>query len=157
MPNQLSIKDKKGMNAMAYACKFGHTEAVKTLLEFGAKVNQGYGLQRMPPLAWAAAYGHYDLCEYLVDNKGRTLGKDKFKRTPLIMAVRNGHTKIASLLLQRGSEWGHPDSSMNTPLHYAAGYGWLDCIDLLLKAGADVNAQNSWKTTPINIAMLKNH
>lgn len=46
----------------------------------------------MSPLCWAAAYGHYELVEYLLDNKGRTLGKDKFKRTPLILAASNGHT-----------------------------------------------------------------
>lgn len=61
----------------------------------------------MTPLGWAAAYGNYELCEFILDNKGRTLSKDKFKRTPLTMAIRNGHTKIASLLLQRGSEWDH--------------------------------------------------
>lgn len=53
----------------------------------------------MTPLCWASAYGHLDLINYLLDNKARTLSKDKFKRTPLIMAVRNGHTKIASILL----------------------------------------------------------
>lgn len=91
-PNLLLVKDKGGMNAMAYACKYGHTEVVEILLEHKAKVNAGCGSMRMPPLSWAAAYGHLELCEYLVDNKGRTLSKDKFKRTPLIMAVRNGHT-----------------------------------------------------------------
>lgn len=42
-PNQLNIKDKSGMNAMAYACKFGHIEVVKVLLEFKARINSGYG------------------------------------------------------------------------------------------------------------------
>ena len=108
-------------------------------------------------MAWAAALGNYELCEWLLDNKGRVLGKDKFKRCPLALAVRNGHLKVASLLLQRGADWNQPDSSSNTPLHYAAAYGWPDCIDLLLKAGADINAENSWRVSPINIAMLKNH
>lgn len=140
LPNQLGVRDKKNMNAMAYACKYGHTEVVKVLLEFKAKMNAPCGPMRMAPIIWASSYGHYDLCEYLLNNKGRTLSKDKYKRTALIMAVRNGFTKIVSLLLQRGSEWIHCDSSMNTALHYAAGYGSLDCIDLLLKVGADVNA-----------------
>ena len=61
----------------------------------------------MTPLGWAAAYGKYDIVEYLLSVKARVLGKDKFKRTPLIMAVRNGHSRIASLLLQYGSEWDH--------------------------------------------------
>lgn len=156
-PQLLNTKNKKSMNAMAYACKYGYTKCVEVLLEFGAKPNAGCGIERMTPLCWAAAYGHYELCEFLLDKKGRVLSKDKYKRTPLILAVRNGHSKIASLLLQRGSEWNHADSSSNTSLHYAAAYGWLECIDLLLKTGADVNAQNSWKITPINIAMLMNH
>ncbi len=87
------------MNAMAYACKYGHTEVVKVLLEFKAKINAPCGPMRMAPIIWAASYGHYDLCEYLLNNKGRTLSKDKYKRTALIMAVRNGFAKIASLLL----------------------------------------------------------
>lgn len=157
-PNMVSLRDKKSMTPIAYACKYGQVDAVKALIEFKAKPNVGVGAARMTPLMWAAAYGHLPLVQYLLDEaKARVLGKDKFKRTALTMAVRNGHTKIASLLLQRGSEWDHPDSSMNTPLHYAAAYGWLDCIELLLKAGADVNSQNSWKISPINIAMLKNH
>jgi ankyrin repeat protein len=40
----LNNKDKKGMNAMAYACKYGYTEVVKVLLEFKARINAGCGL-----------------------------------------------------------------------------------------------------------------
>lgn len=157
-PNMINLRDKKSMTALAYASKYGNTEAVKALIQFKAKPNVGVGAARMTPLIWAAAYGHLELTQYLLNEaKARVLGKDKFKRTALTMACRNGFTKIASLLLQNGSEWDHSDSSMNTPLHYAAAYGWLDIMELLLKVGADVNAQNSWKISPINIAMLKNH
>lgn len=111
----------------------------------------------MSPLSWAAAFGRYELCEWLLERKARTLSKDKYKRTPLIMAVKNGHVRVASLLLQNGSEWDHVDSSQNSVLHYAAAFGWKECIDLLLKHGANINATNMWKITPITIAMLKNH
>jgi len=95
----------------------------------------------MTPLMYAAAYGRFELAEFLLkDRKARVLSKDKFKRTALIMAVRNGHVRLASLLLKHGSDWNHPDSSGNTPLHYAAGSGFIECIDLLLSHGANVNA-----------------
>lgn len=53
----------------------------------------------MQPLAWAAAQGDYEICEWLLERKARVLSADKFKRTPLILAVKNGHLKVASLLL----------------------------------------------------------
>ena len=59
----------------------------------------------MQPLGWAAASGNYELCEWLIENKARVVGFDKYKRTPLTMAVRNGHLKVASLLLRKGSDW----------------------------------------------------
>jgi len=118
----------------------------------------GFGNDRMTPLMWAAARGHYDLVKDLVEeHKANVCSKDKFKRTPLIVAIMNGHMQIASYLLQHGAEWQFPDSSNNTPLHYAAGYGWRQGIEMLIKAGADINAENSWRYTPINIGLLKNH
>jgi ankyrin repeat protein len=61
-PHLLNVRDKKSNTAMAYACKYGKIEVVKVLREFKAKINVGCGLLRMPPLSWAAAYGHYELC-----------------------------------------------------------------------------------------------
>ena len=156
--NVWKLRDKKNNTAMAYACENGDQETIKAFLDSGvAKMNTGQGPDRMPPLSWAAAYGRYELCEWLIENKARVLSKDKFGRTPLMMAVRNGHVRVASLLLQNGSEWDHTDSSQNSVLHYAAGFGWKECIDLLVKHGANINAENMWKITPITIAMLKNH
>jgi ankyrin repeat protein len=59
----------------------------------------------MQPLAWAAARGDYEICEWLIDSKAKVISKDKYKRSPLVLAVRNGHLKVASLLLQRGADW----------------------------------------------------
>ena len=84
---------------MALACEFFNLDVIKALLENGAKINQGVDQNRMTPLTWAATLGEYEACEWLIENKGRVLSKDKYKRTPLIMAVRNGNLKVASLLL----------------------------------------------------------
>ena len=156
--NIFKIRDKLNYTAFTYALERGDIAPIKAFLDSGVvKINAGQGPDRMAPLTWAAAQGQYELCEWLLENKARTLSKDKFKRTPLMLAIANGHVKVASLLLKHGSEWNHLDSSSNSVLHYAAGFGWSECIDLLLKHGANVNAPNMWKVTPITIAMLKNH
>jgi ankyrin repeat protein len=145
------------MMPLYYACQRGHVEAVKAFVEMKININMGSGPSRLTPLGYAAAHNHYELCEYLLSNKARVLGKDKFKRTPLTMAARNGNAKVLSLLLKNGAVWDDPDSSGNTPLHYATAYGWKECAEILINAGANVNANSSWKITPLNIAMLKNH
>jgi len=43
----LKLKDKSNKNAMAYACENGDLESIKALLEHGAMVNQGVGLERL--------------------------------------------------------------------------------------------------------------
>ena len=65
-PNMVSLRDKKSMTPIAYACKYGKIEAVKALLENKAKLNVGVGAARMTPLMWAAAYGHLELVEALL-------------------------------------------------------------------------------------------
>ena len=55
----------------------------------------------MTPLIIASANGHYDVVEWLLENGGKILKKDKFKRTALLLAVMNGHLKIASYLLKK--------------------------------------------------------
>lgn len=88
------------MTALGYACQNGHTLAVKVLIENGGKKNIGYGNDRLTPLCTAAAYGYYDLAQYLItEGKANVCGKDKFKRSPLILAIMNGHMKLSSLLL----------------------------------------------------------
>lgn len=108
--NVLSWKarDKSNKTAFTYACENGDIETIKAFLDHSQgkiKINTGQGLDRMTPLMFAAATGNYDLAVFLLDNKARVLGKDKFKRSALTMAVRNGHTRLASLLLQHGSDW----------------------------------------------------
>jgi ankyrin repeat protein len=145
------------MTAMGYACEYFDLESIKILVEAGVKLTPGVGTDRIPPLGWAAAKGNVEAVKWLLENKARVIGMDKYKRCPLSLAVMNGHLEVASMLLQYGADWEQADSSGNRPLHFAAAYGWPECIELLLKVGAEINAENSWRSTPINIAMLKNH
>jgi len=49
-PNMVSLRDKKSMTPIMYACKYGHLEAIKALVENKAKLNVGAGQARLTPL-----------------------------------------------------------------------------------------------------------
>lgn len=109
-------------------------------------------------LHFACKEGHFELVQYIVENKlVRLYTKDKLKRQPIILAIMNGNLKIVSYLLQNAAMYDDPDSSSNSPLHYACAYGYYKMIDLLILAGANINMQNSWKYTPLGIAVAKKH
>ena len=55
----------------------------------------------MTPLMTASANGHYEVVEWLLDNGGKVLLRDKFKRNAVILAIMNGNVRIASVLLQQ--------------------------------------------------------
>ena len=149
-------KSRDGYGAIHYAVMESHIDTVRALVENGADVNLG-GKDRMTPLALASSLGLYDMVKLILEKGGKSIKKDKYKRTPLILALKNCHARVASLLLAHGCPFDEPDSSDNYPIHYACSYGCLDGLDILIRAGANPNVYNSWKLTPIAGAMMKNH
>jgi len=61
--------------------------------------------QRMTALILAAAKGHFEIVQYLLDQGARINAKDELKRDALTLAVMNGNIKIASFLLKQYILW----------------------------------------------------
>jgi ankyrin repeat protein len=150
-------KDRKGYNAIHYAAEHGHFEIVKLLVEKGGIKLDLPGPERKTSMHIAAAKGDFQMVDNLLKLGGKTIHKDKFKRTALLLAAKNGNLKVASLLLSRGAPFEEPDSSGNSPLHYACAYGYPEMIDLLIQAGANPNSMNSWKLSPTAVALMKSY
>ena len=55
----------------------------------------------MTALILAAAKGHFEIVQYLLEQGAKLNAKDKLKRNALILAVMNGNIKIASYLLKQ--------------------------------------------------------
>lgn len=157
VPRLQKLKDNANMMPFHYACKNGHLDVVMCFMEKEIKLAVGSGFDRLPPLCFAAAFNHFELCDYFLKGNATLKASDKFKRTPLILAARNGNAKVITLLLQNGALVDAADSSGNTALHYASAYGWIECAEILIKASANVNSSSNWKLTPLNVAMLKSH
>lgn len=85
-------------DAFYVACRNGHTEVGRFLLEQGADVNVR-GFFGGTPLHWAAMNGHRETVEFLLENDARRDIRDnQFQATPREWARETHHEEIAELL-----------------------------------------------------------
>ncbi|KAL9095257.1 MAG: hypothetical protein Q9165_002513 [Trypethelium subeluteriae] len=128
------------------AAFFGNLEWAKILfkrhsgddLSFHRPVSQvdSYG---RTPLFWAAARGHREVVELLLDHGARINTRDRSKLSALHIAVTGVHKDVVSLLLDRSARMEEKDSYGDTPLTRAIQVGSKDIVKLLLEHGARID------------------
>ncbi len=154
--SQLQALDFLGQTPLRAAIIGGHSEAVKTLVAFGAKLNlvdaAGY-----PPIYYAAQYPQIE--KWLI-SKGATPCDSDFipidlGRTELHDAVGEGDVrKIRKLLKQDLSLVNAVDREARTPLHLALLLQENEAAIELINSGADLNLQDAQGMTPLHQAVL---
>ena len=90
------------------------------------------------PVHAAAAHGHADLVEWLID-RGADAGSPGLwghRTTALHLAARAGHRGVAKVLADRGADVMTRDRDGRTPLELATSNGHADVADLLRRHGA---------------------
>jgi ankyrin repeat protein len=107
-----------GETPLMTAARVGSLASVKVLLARGATVDAKDGRRGQTALMWAAAEGHADVVQTLVE-----LGADVHLRlssgfTPLLFAVREGRSGVVRVLLKAGS-----DVNETVPMDRKRGYG----------------------------------
>ncbi|ETN85522.1 death domain protein [Necator americanus] len=100
----------------------------------------------------AAARGHMECVQTLLDGGSPVDELDNHQRTALLCALENGHLDIALLLIHKGSKINEPDEKGNTPLHVASKLGLLTAVQTLCHCGADVDMTNQDSFTPLHLA-----
>ncbi len=133
-------------DALYIACRNGHVEVARFLLDHGGDPNfKAY--MRGTPLHWAAYSGVRELIDLLLERGAdpNQRADDDAKSTYLQFAIRIpiswGMTeriapilgKLPELVNWRSDNWG-------PPLHEATKKGQLDAVEVLIRAGAEVNA-----------------
>ena len=133
-----------GRTPLEQALIVGQRASAELLVKHGAKVQ---------PSA-AAALGHLQEIETLLDKDGDAVNQQFGGYTPLIWAIRGGQDDVVKLLLKHGADPNGGDRWRSTPLGHVAELAYENgdaLVDLLVAAGADVN-QKSRGSTPLGRA-----
>jgi ankyrin repeat protein len=122
------------------ACQEGRKFVVEALLRSKSDINVKQGWDT--PLSAAAARGHLEIVQVLLDAGARTDQSSFFKRTPLMKAALGSHRDTVALLLSQD-----PHSAIDlhgrTLLHHLSednsynNHDLTSLVSLLLDAGAD--------------------
>lgn len=157
-----------GVPLVRWCAYYGDVSAIRFLIDQGESLTS---LGENLDLRGAAFHGHWQLCEFLIEQGADVNGEAKDTgETPLHSALctphRTAHDLVLRVLLGRGGDPhrvtrpGIPTGAFmrdcktrgETPLHRAAAFGSEDSIDLLLGAGAARDARDMNGDTPLSWA-----
>ncbi|TKR62381.1 hypothetical protein L596_026356 [Steinernema carpocapsae] len=105
----------------------------------------------------AAARGHMECVQSLLEGGAPVDALDQAGQTALHMALRRGHLDIALLLITRGCGFNVQDEHGDSPIHIAARFGLLTAVQTLCHLGAAVDLINVDQQTPLHIAAAEGH
>ena len=131
------------------ATEMGDIATVKQHLAAGTDVN-AKDEDSWTPLHFAAASGHKEIAELLIDKGADVNAKEVDGETSLHYADTK---EIAVLLIAEGADVNAKNDAGFTPLHHAAVFGRKEIAELLIAEGADVNAkEDEYGITPLHEA-----
>src|SRR5688500_6466992 len=132
-----------GETALHTCAYSGNTAAARVLLAAGASVNPGDNWRGQTPLMWAAAEGHADTMQALIE-----AGADVDARSTIIEWERQRTDEPRDKWLPPGGV---------TPLLLAARENCVACVDVLAAAGADLNIVDPERHTALILALINGH
>lgn len=148
-----------GETPLHVACLYGHSAAVRILLEARADVHaqstDGFGNM---PAHLAACNGHVECLQLLLDYRADPQGRDGRGRTPLTRAVGGHQLDTAMMLIRAGGDARTAVQYTNvTAMQLAAEKGSVDIIRELIEAKADVDPRDAFRSAPTHWAARGGH
>lgn len=126
--------------AVLAAAKYGHRDAIQTLLWHDFDPNEKDICGLCTPLHRAAAEGHVEIIKDLLEAGADTEALDHDSETAYAIAVLGGQANAVSFFLTRGMSTETLIHGQGTSLAWAARCGHLQVMEALLDAGADIKA-----------------
>ena len=138
----------------------GHKDSVEALIQLGCNVNLKASDKEhnVTALHLAAYFGHFDVCQMLIESNADLEAADRHGDRPLHSAARNGMKDCVRLLIQSGANKDSVGFNGRTAFHHAINCGHIDVIRELIHLGIDINAKNNQdklERTPLHLAVGK--
>jgi len=166
--HEATTTDANGVSLMAWCAYHGDVSALKFLLSRGGSLDQ---LGANYDLNGAAFHGHWQLCQYLLEqgadpnhplpDTGETplhaalckANQQKFNTVVLVLLAHGANVNCrTNPNVETGGFMRDTFTKGETPLHRAAAFGNTDMIQMLLDAGADKTAKDVSGDSPLSWA-----
>jgi ankyrin repeat protein len=160
--------DGRGVTLLQWCAYYGDVSAMRLLLSRGASLR---ALGDNLDLNGAAFHGHWQLCQFLVEqgadvNHALADTGETPLHAALCKANRPAYNLVVRVLLNAGADSNRTTrvgaatgafmrdcrTRGETPLHRAAAFGDAQVIQMLLDAGAKVDARDGHGDTPLSWA-----
>jgi ankyrin repeat protein len=155
-------KDNEGRNALFYAARNGHADALNMLLDAGTDLHakSAYGVTPLMETLWAITNNgatELSAMHLLLERGADVNAKDADGRTALMQAA--GAYKLAAVekLLARAVKVNEQDKFGMTALMLAAERGDVEIVKALLQKGASTGIKNREGKTAAAIAEVNGH
>jgi len=129
---QVRATSADGFSALHLSAFFGRAETAAALIERGADVDAcATNGSELKPINSAAAGGHRELVELLLDHGAEIEARQRGGFTALHSAAAGGNGELAALLVERGANVGARGDDGKTPADIASDRGHAALLDLL--------------------------
>jgi len=138
------------------AARRGDLATITRLLDESDDAVRQHDERNCTALHFAAAGGHLEAVELLLDAGAELEAADVDGDTPLLWAAHAGHVEVAALLHDAGASPTPPNQARRNLLHFAVLGGNREMIELALFGDLDIDARDFEGYTALHLATLRN-